>query len=52
MDDRNTLWFGQKINDAELMGIPNIIIVTPKTLEKGGYEIKKRGEKESELIKI
>lgn len=52
LDDRNNVWFGQKMMDAELMWIPNIIIVTPKTLEKWGYEIKKRWNKESELIKI
>ncbi|NDK08206.1 proline--tRNA ligase [Candidatus Gracilibacteria bacterium] len=52
IDDRNNVGFGQKMMDAELIGIPNIIIISPKTLEKGGYEIKKRGSRESELIKL
>lgn len=52
LDDRNNVWFGQKMMDAELIGIPNIIIISPKTLEKGWYEIKKRGSRESELIKL
>lgn len=52
IDDRNNVWFGQKMMDAELMWIPNIIIISPKTLEKWGYEIKKRWSKESELIKL
>nr|MDD3720414.1 proline--tRNA ligase [Candidatus Gracilibacteria bacterium] len=50
IDDRLSVGFGQKMSDAELIGIPNIIIISPKTLEKGGYEIKKRGNKESELV--
>ncbi len=52
IDDRNNVWFGQKMMDAELMWIPNIIIISPKTLEKGWYEIKKRWSRESELIKL
>lgn len=52
IDDRQNVWFGQKMNDAELMWIPNIIIISPKTLEKWGYEIKKRGSRDSELIKL
>lgn len=50
IDDRLSVWFGQKMSDAELIWIPNIIIISPKTLEKGGYEIKKRWNKESELV--
>ncbi|MDD3302461.1 MAG: proline--tRNA ligase [Candidatus Gracilibacteria bacterium] len=52
IDDRQNVGFGQKMNDAELLGIPNIIIISPKTLEKGGYEMKKRGEKESNFINL
>ncbi len=43
IDDRNT-GFGQKAGDADLFGIPNRIILSDKTLEKGGYEQKKRKE--------
>jgi hypothetical protein len=31
------------MGDAELYGIPNIVIISDKTVEKGGYECKKRG---------
>jgi prolyl-tRNA synthetase len=46
LDDR--MWkkvgFGQKAWDCELFGIPNRIIVSPKTIEAGGYELQKRWE--------
>ena len=45
IDDRTT-GFGQKAGDADLFGIPNRIILSDKTLEKGGYELKKRTESE------
>ena len=48
LDDR--MWrkagFWQKAGDCELYWIPNRIVISPKTLEKGGYELKKRGEEE------
>jgi len=34
--------FGQKAGDCELFGIPNRIVISPKTLEQGGYELMKR----------
>ncbi|MCD5374866.1 proline--tRNA ligase, partial [Candidatus Gracilibacteria bacterium] len=43
--------FGQKAGDCELWGIPNRIVISPKTLELGGYELLKRGT-ESEIIKL
>ena len=53
LDDR--MWrkagFGQKAGDCELYWIPNRIVISPKTLEKGGYELKKRGEEE-EIVSI
>jgi len=52
IDDRQNVWFWQKMNDAELLWIPNIIIISPKTLEKGWYEMKKRWEKESNFINL
>jgi len=53
LDDRQ--WrkngFGQKAWDCELLGIPNRIVISPKTIEKGGYELKKIGEDE-QIVKI
>ena len=51
IDDRNT-GFGQKAGDADLFGIPNRIIISDKTLEKGGYELKKRTESEGIIITL
>jgi prolyl-tRNA synthetase len=51
IDDRNT-GFGQKAGDADLFGIPNRIIISDKTLEKGGYEIKKRTEIEGKIASL
>ena len=54
LDDRmgRKDWFGQKMWDAELLWIPNIIVLSPKTLEKWGYEMRKRGEKEWTIVKL
>lgn len=42
LDDRmgSKFGFGQKASDCELWGIPTRIAITPKTIEKGGYEVK------------
>ncbi len=46
LDDRmgRKDWFGQKAADCELWGIPNRIVISPKTLEQGGYELLQRGQ--------
>ncbi len=49
IDDRNA-GFGQKAGDADLYGIPNRIIISDKTIEKGGYELKKRTESEGIIV--
>ena len=49
MDDRSS-GFGQKAADADLWGIPNRIVLSPKTLEKGGYELRKRGNEEGTIV--
>jgi prolyl-tRNA synthetase len=51
IDDRTT-GFGQKAGDADLFGIPNRIIISDKTLEKGGYELKKRTETDGIIISL
>ena len=51
LDDRmwKKIWFGQKAWDCELFGIPNRIVISPKTIEAGWFEFTKRGE-ESEIV--
>ncbi len=51
-DDRAALSAGEKFVEADLIGIPLRIVVSEKTLKKTSVEIKKRGEKEIQLIKL
>lgn len=43
---------GVKFNDADLLGIPIRITVSPRTLEKDSIEVKLRREKESRLLPL
>jgi prolyl-tRNA synthetase len=43
---------GVKFNDADLLGIPIRVTISPRTLEKNSVEIKKRSEKEAKLISL
>lgn len=49
IDDRDT-GFGQKAGDADLYGISTRIILSDKTIEKWGYEMKDRKEVEAKII--
>ena len=51
-DDRDDLRAGEKFADADLIGIPYRVIVSEKTAENDSAEIKKRGEKKSEILPI
>ncbi|MCB9807530.1 hypothetical protein H6768_06740 [Candidatus Peribacteria bacterium] len=50
IDDRD-VGFGMKMGDTDLIGIPNIILITDKTLEKGGYEVRSLDGK-TEIVKM
>jgi prolyl-tRNA synthetase len=50
-DDRD-LRAGEKFAEADLIGIPNRIIVSEKSLASGGVELKKRNEKEGKIVKV
>ena len=43
---------GVKFNDADLLGIPFRVTVSQRTLEKNGVELKKRSEKDSEIVPL
>jgi prolyl-tRNA synthetase len=43
---------GVKFNDADLLGIPVRVTISPRTLEKDSAEIKRRSEKETELVPL
>jgi len=49
MDDRDVR-AGEKFADADLIGIPLRVVVSPKSLEAGGVEVKRRDEKESRIV--
>jgi len=53
LDDRmgKKVGFWQKAGDCELWGIPNRIVISPKTVEQGGYEMMKRGG-DTEIIQL
>ena len=50
-DDRNESP-GVKFNDADLLGIPIRVTISPRTLEKNSAEIKKRSEKDFQLVPL
>jgi prolyl-tRNA synthetase len=50
-DDRNESP-GVKFNDADLLGMPIRVTVSPRTLEKNSAEIKLRSEKESQVVPL
>jgi prolyl-tRNA synthetase len=43
---------GVKFNDADLLGMPFRVTISPRTLEKNSAEIKKRSEKEAQLVPL
>ncbi len=43
---------GIKFNDADLLGIPFRLTISPRTLEKNSAELKKRSEKEFQLLPL
>ncbi len=43
---------GTKFNDADLLGIPVRLTISPRTLQNNSVEIKKRAEKETELVPV
>jgi prolyl-tRNA synthetase len=43
---------GVKFNDADLLGMPVRVTVSPRTLEKDSVEVKLRSMKESELVPL
>jgi len=51
LDDRSDSP-GVKFNDADLLGMPLRVIISPRTLEKNSVELKWRSEKEPQLVPI
>ncbi len=51
-DDRSWVMAGEKFADADLLGMPLRVVVSKRSLENGGAEIKKRTESESTIIPL
>ena len=51
-DDREDVTSGEKLVDADLLGIPKRIIISSRTLQKQSLEIKERKIKKTRLVKI
>ncbi len=43
---------GVKFNDADLLGMPVRVTVSPRTLEKDSAEVKRRPEKQAEVVPL
>ncbi|MBI2850183.1 MAG: proline--tRNA ligase [Chloroflexi bacterium] len=43
---------GVKFNDADLLGIPFRVTISPRSLEKNSIEVKRRSEKQAELVGV
>ncbi len=51
-DDRSGVQPGEKFADADLLGMPLRVVVSKRSLENGGAEIKKRTETESVIVAL
>lgn len=51
-DDRLDVTAGIKFADADLIGTPARLVLSKRSLENGGIEIKKRNEEKSEIISL
>jgi len=49
-DDREELSAGEKFADADLIGIPYRVVISKRSLNDGGYEIKKRVEQTGKIV--
>lgn len=50
-DDRD-MQPGQKFADSDLIGIPYRVVVSSRSLEAGGVELKKRAEKKGKIVSV
>lgn len=51
-DDRANASAGEKLNDADLIGLPTRILISKKTLAQNGAEVKLRNEKTSKIVPL
>jgi prolyl-tRNA synthetase len=51
-DDREEGSAGVKFNDADLLGMPVRVTVSPRSIENGGAEVKRRTVKEAQVVPL
>jgi prolyl-tRNA synthetase len=51
-DDREEGSAGVKFNDADLLGMPVRVTVSPRSIEGGGAEVKRRTEKDARVVAL
>ncbi len=51
-DDRSNVSAGEKLGDADLIGVPVRILISRKTLAQNGAELKNRNEKSSKIVAL
>jgi prolyl-tRNA synthetase len=51
-DDRAGLTAGEKFTDADLLGMPWRVVVSKRSLENGGAEVKKRADAEGRIVAL
>lgn len=51
-DDRVELSVGSRLADADLIGLPQRVIISPKTLDKDEAEVKERAKPEAEMVPL
>ena len=49
-DDRERVSAGEKLSEADLLGLPYRVVVSPKTLAEKSVELKRRDEKDARLV--
>ncbi len=50
-DDRKDMSTGEKFAEADLVGCPYRVVVSNRSLEAGGVELKQRSQKETKIVK-
>ena len=51
-DDREEGSAGVKFNDADLLGMPVRVTVSPRSIENGGAEVKRRTTKDANIVPL
>ena len=51
-DDREDATAGVKFNDADLIGLPVRLVVSPRNLRQGMVEVRRRTESEAQMVAL